>query len=364
MNGDPTLELPVATSQFAVVIPACNPADDFVDQVGELRARGFPAIIVTNDGSRPGCLPVFDRVAKIPGAVVLHHAVNCGQGRALKTGFNYFLLNYPTLRGVVTVDCDGQHHPDDAVKVAQTLAKHPDKLALGARYFAEGVPWKSLAGNLISRWLFTAMAGGHISDTQSGLRGIARKDMPDMITLAGEGFEYNMNMLVSAHAAGLPVIEQSIRTIYIEGNKSTHFKPVRDSMRVTFVLLRFYLSSLTAAAADLVVFSILYHFTGQLLRSMMIARALAGGLVNFGINRGFVFHSRSAWLGPLLKFCMLLAFSGLVSYASVRALSQWSGWNVVLCKVLVEVPLSLFNFAIQRTFVFRPDQAGGSERMS
>ena len=349
---------PGAARDVGIIIPALDPAGELVSYIEQLRTLGFAPIIVINDGSDASYASLFDRISKIPGCRVLEHAVNLGKGRALKTGLNDCLLHYPGVPGVITFDADGQHQPEDALLVANALAQNPNKLVLGSRVFTRGVPWKSLAGNLLTRWLFAFLAGKRVSDTQSGLRGIPRSAIPGLLRLAGERYEYEMNMLVSAEMLALSILEQPIQTIYVDDNRASHFNPVVDSMRVGFVLVRYYVSSLIAAGLDLAIFSIVFGLTSNILWSLVAARAVVGPLVNFGMNKAFVFHSRSRVFGPLARYYLLLAFSGLVAFVSIRALSQATGWNVILCKIVVETPLSLFNFAIQRIFVFQraPDE--------
>ena len=62
---------------------------------------------------------------------MLQHAVNQGKGRALKTAFSYYLEHYDTAcyHGVVTADADGQHLPEDIMKVASAIMSSPGQLA-------------------------------------------------------------------------------------------------------------------------------------------------------------------------------------------------------------------------------------------
>ena len=337
---------------IAALIPSLKPGPELTSLVREMQDQGFAPIVVIDDGSGDSYRSVFDEIAKIPGCDVLQHAVNLGKGRGLKTGFNHILVHYPGIAGVVTVDADGQHRPDDALKVAQMLLKNPKKLVLGARVFGEDVPWKSKVGNVLTRWMFKFFVGRKVSDTQTGLRGIPRTAMAQMLSMAGERYEYEMNMLVNAPQQELAIVEQPIKTVYFNDNKGTHFNPVIDSMRVGFVLARFYLSSVLAAAMDLGIFALAYRASTNVLGSLMFSRFAVGGLVNFALNRRFVFHSRNGVATALVKYYVLLAVSGIISYAFIQSLVGVTHWNVILCKVVVDVPLSLFNFSVQRTFVF------------
>ncbi len=104
-----------------------------------------------------------------------------GEGAALKTGLNYALVKCRNLRGVVTADGDGQHHPDDIVHVAESLAPEGNALVLGVRGFSGRVPLRSRLGNDITRGLMHALVGQKLADTQTGLRGIPNRLIPHLL---------------------------------------------------------------------------------------------------------------------------------------------------------------------------------------
>ena len=98
-----------------------------------------------------------------------------------------------------------------------------------------------------------------------------------------------MNMLTDA-VASCGVKEVSIGTVYLDGNRSSHFNPLVDSMCIYFVLTRFFLASLISAAIDFIVFTMVYSATGNLLASVAAGRV--SSLVNFFLNRRFVFSRK------------------------------------------------------------------------
>src|SRR5580704_18628592 len=131
---------PAQAHRIAVLIPAYRPSDSLLEVVQALVEKALPHILVVDDGSGPTFRALFDRVAALPGVELLRHATNMGKGAALKTGINYALCKYPELIGVVTADADGQHHPDDIERVAESMVLHPDSLVLGCRTFHTDVP--------------------------------------------------------------------------------------------------------------------------------------------------------------------------------------------------------------------------------
>src|SRR5262245_41546481 len=119
-------------NRLAVVIPAYKPSAALLDVVRALSEKSAPAIVIIDDGSGPQYRATFDAVSKFPNVRLLRHAVNLGKGAALKTGFNYVLCEFPDAVGVVTADADGQHHPDDILRVGEALAENPGALVLGS----------------------------------------------------------------------------------------------------------------------------------------------------------------------------------------------------------------------------------------
>ena len=83
----------------------------------------------------------------MPGCRVLHHSENQGKGRALKTGFRYIRDHSGENSLILCADCDGQHLPEDGLKLIKAAEEYPGEMVLGVRDFSEeGVPWKSRFG--------------------------------------------------------------------------------------------------------------------------------------------------------------------------------------------------------------------------
>ena len=198
----------------------------------------FQAIVVVDDGSGPAFAPTFEQCK----VTVLRHEKNLGKGAALRTGIKYALAHHPDC-GVVTADADGQHHAEDIIKVAGRLEREPDAMILGARGFDGDVPGRSRVGNRVSRLVFRMLMGQNLGDTQTGLRGIPRRLLRDLAMMNSTGYEFEVDMLTAAKHLSVPIVEQPIRTIYAPGNPTSHFNPLKDSMRIGFVLARFTMLS-------------------------------------------------------------------------------------------------------------------------
>lgn len=335
-----------------VLIPAFNPDDRLSHLIDGLINVGFGHIVVVNDGSSASCASLFEQIAGKDRCRVLQHATNLGKGRALKTGLNHCLLQFPDSLGVVTCDADGQHRVGDVVKVARVLRNNPDSLTIGARDFVANVPLRSKLGNVITRIIFFFLVGKYLFDTQSGLRGIPLRFAPWLVRLEGEGYEYEMNMLLAIRTQGISLVEEKISTIYLDNNKSSHFDPLLDSMKIYFLLLRFAFSSLLASVLDFVLFSISYALTKNILLSIFIGRFTIGPFVNYSINRNFVFHNRSRVSSTLVRYYLFATVMGICAFFLIKLVSTQYFISVVAAKIAVESFLFIVSFTIQRDYIF------------
>jgi glycosyltransferase involved in cell wall biosynthesis len=230
-----------------VLIPAWQPEEGLLMLVDDLLAAGFGAVVLVNDGSAPQHEDIFKAVLQRDRVTVLTHAVNLGKGRALKTGFNHILASMPAIDALVTADADGQHRVPDIVRVAQALLTVEGAAVLGTRTFGAEVPLRSKLGNRLTRVIFGFITGVRVGDTQTGLRGFPRATLPELMVLDGERYEYEMTVLAHLCQRAAP-IEVPIETVYARGNRSSHFHPVWDSMRIYLVLMRFYVSAMIAVS--------------------------------------------------------------------------------------------------------------------
>jgi glycosyltransferase involved in cell wall biosynthesis len=335
---------------IAVLIPAYNPSDELASFVKRLALAKVRAVIVVNDGSDPRCGPTFQ---KLQGerVVLLKHAANLGKGAALKTGLDYTCSNFDGLIGVVTADADGQHLVEDVLKVARSLESQPESLVIGTRTFERDVPLRSIIGNTCTKVLFRLLTGKRVSDTQSGLRGIPIRFVPKLLGIQANGYEFELEMLLAAKHGNRSIVEQQVRTVYIDSNRSSHFHVLRDSMKIYFVLFRFMLASLMTAAVDYIVFIIALSIASNIFFSLYLARAIALA-VNYTAVKNLVFFSDQKHRVVFPRYVCLVIVNGLIAYAMIRYLVASFALKVVVAKIISELIIYLGNFAIQRDFIF------------
>ena len=220
---------------------------------------------------------------------------------------------------MITADADGQHVPEDIVRVRDRFRQDSGTLVLGSRAFDRDVPLRSRIGNTITRWAMRALVGEQLSDTQTGLRAIPREFAAGLMNLPTARYEFELDMLMAAREQSVGVVEEPIQTVYEAGNSSSHFNPLFDSMRIYFVLLRFCSTSLFTALIDNIVFFFAYRSGLGLFASQIAGRAFAV-LFNYFAVRSAVFCARDAHRIALPKFLSLVAVSGTAAYFGIRAL--------------------------------------------
>lgn len=346
-----------------IVIPAYEPDEKLIGLMDKLNEADLGPVIVVDDGSDKEIYgAIFDEVRK-RGGEVLTHAVNMGKGRGLKTAFNHCLNQYPNLYGVVTADSDGQHSVTDIARCKKALIEDENSLILGVRDFnKDGIPARSVFGNKTTSRVMKLLTGISISDTQTGLRGIPADFMKILLTEKGERYEFETNMLLLAKELEIKIKEVSIETIYIEDNQSSHFNPIKDSLKIYVVFFRFLMSSLSSSVVDMVLFYIFCQLTrniqlpfGYIMISTVCARVLSA-VYNFLINYQVVFKGKGSRAKAAVKYLILAVVIMLLSGMFVSAGHMlMPGLPEVVVKIPVDCLLFLLSFYIQREIVYKKD---------
>ena len=365
-------------SKISVILPSLDPDEKLTAVIDGLLEVGFTDIILVNDGSKPEHLPYFEEAAQAhPQITLLHHAVNRGKGAALKTAFNWFLVHRPDSFGVVTVDGDNQHHKLDTKACAEHLLQ-TGRLTLGVRDFDQpDVPQRSRFGNKITSLVIKFFVGMTVSDTQTGLRAISREDLKTLLSVEGDRFEYETNMLLALKACGIPFDEVKIRTVYIEENKSSHFRVVADSWRIyKLILVHFFkytLVSLFSGFIDEAVFMVLSAILYGPLQGLAFTAACTVGartvssLINFFMNKNVVFRSGGRTGKAMLRYYALAIPQMLaqlfLTHGALALLGITEGPKYLRGIVygIVMVLLFLVSFLIQQRWVFRREKSDSKE---
>lgn len=333
----------------AILIPAYKPDKKLVELTNKLLTHEDLKIVVVDDGSGEAFKDVF---AALDSRVnLISYPVNKGKGGALKTGIKYIYENLTDCERLVTADADGQHSYDDIRKVIEKSIVSPGCLILGSRAFDGNVPFRSKFGNFMTRQVFAIASGVKVRDTQTGLRAFDRSGMQAFIDVPGDRYEYEINVLLSAARAEIPIIEVTIQTIYINDNESSHFNPIKDSLKIYMCILKFACSSLISFGIDYVLL-LLFSLFLPVLPANILARLISAS-ANFTMNRHLVFHGNEDTKPAIIKYTILAVCVLVLDSAILHLLNSVFGWNLALAKAITEFVVFLINFPIQGRFVYR-----------
>ena len=210
--------------KYIILIPAYDPDDKLLELLKIINKK-YDTVVV-DDGSSDKS--IFESASKY--AHVISYENNMGKGYALKVGFEYIKANYKDFI-VVCMDADGQHTIEDAVRLCNYVKDNLDTLAIGRRYWDKTTPITNRTGNAITRHVFKKKTGLSIYDTQSGLRAFSYKLIDYMLSIPGNRYEYEMNVLLNLKKNNISFHEIDIKTIYFE-KKSSHFRNIVDSYKI------------------------------------------------------------------------------------------------------------------------------------
>ena len=334
----------------AILIPAYKPDDKLVALTDQLLTHDDLKLVVVDDGSGEAFRPVFEALDKR--VTLISYPDNKGKGGALKTGIRYIMDHMPECERLVTADADGQHRYADIRRVLDKSEEMPGALVLGSRAFDGDVPLRSRFGNAMTRQVFAIASGVKVRDTQTGLRGFDRDGMRLFVDVPGDRYEYEINMLLTAARAEMPIYEVTIETVYLNDNESSHFNPLKDSLRIYACILKFACSSLICFGIDYVLFQLLRTFIPLTWVSNLLARIVSAS-VNFTLNKKLVFKGNEKTLPAVLKYAALAVFIYLIDTAILALLYEKLGWSRYVVKVISGLLGYLISFSVQGRIVYR-----------
>ncbi len=340
----------------ALLIPIYEPTEKVLPFLKSFEKGEFDAFLVVDDGSGESFRSIFDAVGEQTVFEVLGYEKNQGKGHALKEGIRRLLEAHPDLETIVTADGDGQHTKKDILAVAEKAKEEPGKVILGSRDFSNA-PKKSSSGNVWSARYFRMATGKKIRDCQTGLRALPKESFDLAIHTFGERFDYEMNFLLPA-AREFGFIEVTIETIYEDGNKGTHFRPVADSlliMRTPIVYILVGVSSFLIDTLSFFLFST-YVFKNassdalQLLYCFLCARAISFPY-NYFLLEKLVFHHKGIFHNSFWKYSILAAVSLFTSYGLTWGFMFLSS-SVTFLKTVIETIFGIIKYFLNLMLTF------------
>jgi glycosyltransferase involved in cell wall biosynthesis len=213
-------------STVSIVIPAFNESESIADVVGVLRAAApWHEIIVVDDGSSDA---TGERAAAA-GATVVRNAYNIGNGAAVKHGIRRATGEY-----ILIVDADGQHPPEDALRLVARLGEYD--LVVGARSVETQATQARRAGNGALNRLASYLTGREIPDLTSGFRGARASGLREFLHLLPNGFSTPTTTTLAFIKGGYSVTFEPIHARQRTGQSKIRL--ARDGTRFLMIIFK------------------------------------------------------------------------------------------------------------------------------
>jgi glycosyltransferase involved in cell wall biosynthesis len=193
---------------ISIVIPVFNEAENLAKVLGQIQGLKLAQaeIIVVDDGSTDGSA----ETAMCAGANVVRHPYNIGNGAAVKTG-----MRAARGRLIVLMDGDGQHQPEDIVKLLVEAGNY--HMVVGARARGSKLRFHRYAANALYNLLATYVTQFRVQDLTSGFRVVSRRDALRFIDLLPNKFSYPTTLTLAFLRSGLTVKYVPIQSLYRKG---------------------------------------------------------------------------------------------------------------------------------------------------
>ena len=213
-------------SSVSIVIPALNEEASIGGVVATLRgAAPWLEILVIDDGSTDATA----NRAEAAGATVIRHPYNKGNGAAVKSGIRRAAGEY-----VLVLDADGQHPPEDALRIVARLGEYD--LVIGARADETQATAVRRAGNALLNNVASFLTGRSIPDLTSGFRGARRECLREFLHLLPNGFSTPTTTTLAFMKAGYSVAFEPIHARRRSGQSKIRL--ASDGARFFVIILK------------------------------------------------------------------------------------------------------------------------------
>ncbi|MBC7876600.1 MAG: glycosyltransferase family 2 protein [Anaerolineales bacterium] len=276
--------------RISVIIPTFNESEaigNIINEIHEVvnKIDKNHEIIVVDDGSTDNTA----ESARSAGAKVIQHPYNIGNGAAVKTGIRHAHGNI-----LVTIDGDGQHDPNDILKLVHQIG--PYDMVVGSRNRESDTAAHRDIANMLFNSLATYISGRKIEDLTSGFRAIKTHIARQFIYLLPNKFSYPTTITLSVVRAGYSLGYEPIKFAKRVGKSKSKIKPLQDGLRFLMIILK--IAVFYAPLKIFVPLSIFIFILG----------------VSYGLFRIFIFQAPYGQTSALLMSTAVLTFLvGLVS---------------------------------------------------
>lgn len=237
------------TSRTCLVIPHYRHVRQLKRFLPKLAAANLPALVVDDGSGSQELAALKELLTQHAWVTLIERSTNGGKGAATVSG-----LQAAQRLGhshIVLVDADGQHDPNDVVRIAAEIVRYPKAIFSGAPRFGEDIPKARLYGREITNVLARIESGNFgLRDAMCGLRVYPVELTLPLAQACGHRtrMEMDTELLVRACWSGIDVRFLETRVVYPEEGAS-HFRMGWDNLRMIGMHVTLLLSAVIKVPA-------------------------------------------------------------------------------------------------------------------
>ena len=218
--------------RILLVIPTYNNRSSLRRVVEKAMKTSMPVLVVS-DGSTDGGLRTLEGLSVFK----IELPERMGKGVAIRAGGDW--AEKKRFTHIITIDADGQHNPEEAVKFVNKIKEKPMSIVCGNRDFSSSeVPGASRFGRKFSNFWIKVSSGMKIPDSQCGFRAYPIEAI-QRVKCRAKKYNYEVEILVKSIWAGLSVQSVDISVDYSkETTQASHFHPFLDNWRISLTYTR------------------------------------------------------------------------------------------------------------------------------
>ena len=213
---------------YSVIVPCYNEGGVIGNVIEELQTyleehlKDRYEILIIDDGSTDD---TPEKLARLKDVRVIRHRVNRGYGAAIKTGVHQSKGSL-----LATYDGDGQHSPEDLVKLLRKIKDEDLALVVGARTKTFHSNLWRMPGKWVLGWLANYLTKTKIPDLNSGLRAFKRDIISRYLHLCSDRFSFSTTSTLVFLNRGYPISFMPIKTKNRQGKSTVTLMTGYDTM--------------------------------------------------------------------------------------------------------------------------------------
>lgn len=141
-------------------------------------------------------------------------------------------------------------------------------------------------------------------------------------------------------------------TIYINNKSALQANPIKEFIKSKKDFIKFVSSSFSSYLVDYGLYTLLVLITGSLVASNVTAR-IVSSIMNYLVNRRFVFHENEDMLKSAVKYFALALLILCGNTLVLNLLVKGFGIDRMIAKIMTDLLFFIVNWTAQKIMVFK-----------